>query len=137
MTAQEIIQLLQGGFTHDEIIALTQTPSAPAPDSVPAPAPAPEPQPAQVDEPAPAPVPATAPAPAPEPAPVADQPDMIKLFQGMMAAQTEMQKQMATLTGAIQANAIANSQIPGGNPNPPDAAAALAEIIRPSRRGVK
>ena len=136
MTAQEIIQLLQGGFTHDEIIALTQTPAAPAPDSVPAPAPAPEPQPTPADEPAPAPVPAPAPAPAPEPAPAADQPDMMKLFQGM-AAQTEMQKQMATLTGAIQANAIANSQLPGGNPNPPDAASALAEIIRPSRKGGK
>ena len=135
MTAQEIIQLLQGGFTHDEIIALTQTPAAPAPDPVPAPAPAPEPQPSPADEPAPAPVPAPAPAPAPEPAPAADQPDMVKLFQGMVAAQTEMQRQMATLTSAIQANAIANSQIPGGNPNPPDAAAALAEIIRPSRKG--
>lgn len=137
MTAQEIIQLLQGGFTHDEIIALSQTPAAPAPDPVPAPAPAPEPQPAPADEPAPAPVPAPAPAPAPEPAPAADQPDMVKLFQGMVAAQTEMQRQMATLTSAIQANAIANSQIPGGNPNPPDAAAALAEIIRPSRKGGK
>lgn len=137
MTAQEIIQLMNGGFTHDEIIALTQT-SVPAPtDTVPAPAPAPEPQPTPADEPAPAPVPAPAPAPAPEPAPAADQPDMVKLFQGMMAAQTEMQKQMATLTGAIQANAIANSQLPGGNPNPPDAASALAEIIRPSRKGGK
>lgn len=137
MTAQEIIQLLQGGFTHDEIIALTQTSAAPAPDPVPAPAPAPEPQPSPADEPAPAPAPAPVPAPAPEPAQAADQPDMVKLFQGMMAAQTEMQKQMATLTGAIQANAIANSQLPGGNPNPPDAASALAEIIRPSRKGGK
>lgn len=137
MTAQEILQLLQGGFTHDEIIALTQTSAAPAPDPVPAPAPTPEPAPAPADEPAPAPVPAPAPTPAPEPAPAADQPDMVKLFQGMMAAQTEIQKQMATLTGAIQANAIANSQLPGGNPNPPDAAAALAEIIRPSRKGGK
>lgn len=137
MTAQEIIQLLQGGFTHDEIIALTQTPAAPAPDPIPAPAPAPEPQPSPADESAPSPVPAPAPATAPEPAPAADQPDMVKLFQSMMAAQTEMQKQMATLTGAIQANAIANSQLPGGNPNPPDAASALAEIIRPSRKGGK
>lgn len=133
MTAQEIIQLMNGGFTHDEIIALT----APAPDPVPAPAPAPEPQPSPADEPAPAPVPAPAPAPAPEPSPADTQSDMVKLVQGMMAAQMEMQKQMATLTSAIQANAIANSQIPGGNPNPPDAAAALAEIIRPSRKGGK
>lgn len=137
MTAQEIITLLQGGFTHDEIMALVPTPAAPAPVPVSAPAQDPQPTAQPIDQPAPAPVPAPAPALAPEPAPAADQPDMVKLFQGMMAAQTEIQKQMATLTGAIQANAIANSQLPGGNPNPPDAASALAEIIRPSRKGGK
>ena len=127
MTAQEIIQLLQGGFTHDEIIALTQTPAAPAPDSVPAPAPAPEPQPAPADEPAPAPVPAPAPAPAPEPAP---DPDAIaKLLQ----ANSELQQQVAHLTSTLQANAIAQSMIPGGTPQQPDAAQTLAQIIRPTR----
>ena len=143
MTAQEIITLLQGGFTHDEIMALVQTPAAPAPVPVSAPAQDPQPTAQPIDQPAPAPVPAPAPAPQPEPAPAPapapvpdpEQPDMLKLFQGMMAAQTEMQRQMATLTGAIQANAIANSQIPGGGmPNPPDAAAVLAEIIRPTRK---
>ena len=126
MTAQEIITLLQGGFTHDEIMALVQAPAALAPVPVPAPAPDPEPPAKPIEQPAPAPVPA----PAPDP----EQPDMMKLIQGMMAAQTEMQRQMATLTGAIQANAIANSQIPGGKPTPPDAAAVLAEIIRPTRK---
>ena len=146
MTAQEIITLLQGGFTHDEIMALVQTPAAPAPVPVPAPAQDPQPAAQPIEQPAPAPVPAPAPAsqpepapaPAPAPAPDPEQPDMMKLFQGMMAAQTEMQRQMATLTGAIQANAIASSQIPGGGmPNPPDAASVLAEIIRPSRKEVK
>lgn len=146
MTAQEIITLLQGGFTHDEIMALVQTPTAPAPVPVSAPAQDPQPTAQPIDQPAPAPVPAPAPASQPEtipapvpstvpaPAPDPEQPDMMKLFQGMMAAQTEMQRQMATLTGAIQANAIASSQIPGGMPNPPDAASVLAEIIRPSRK---
>ena len=142
MTAQEIITLLQGGFTHDEIMALVQAPAALAPVPVPAPAPDPEPPAKPIDQPAPAPVPAPAPAPQPEPAPAPapapapdpEQPDMMKLFQGMIAAQTAMQRQMATLTGAIQANAIANSQIPGGKPTPPDAAAVLAEIIRPTRK---
>ena len=111
MTAQEIIQLLQGGFTHDEIIALTQTPAAPAPDSVPAPAPAPEPQPAPADEPAP-------------------DPDAIsKLLQ----ANSELQQQVAHLTSTLQANAIDQSMIPGGNPQQPDAAQTLAQIIRPTR----
>lgn len=137
MTAQEILQLMQGGFTHDEIIALTQETTVPALDTVPATAPAPEPQPSPADEPTPVPVPAPAPASAPEPSPDPVQPDMAKLLHELMTAQTEMQKQMATLTGAIQSNAIANSQIPGGIPNPPDAASALAEIIRPTRKGVK
>lgn len=127
MTAQEIIQLMNGGFTHDEIIALTQT-SVPAPtDTVPAPAPAPEPQPSSADEPTPASVPAPAPASAPEPTP---DPDAIsKLLQ----ANADLQKQVAHLTSTLQANAIANSMIPGGVPQQPDAAQALAQIIRPTR----
>lgn len=127
MTAQEIIQLMQGGFTHDEIIALTQTSAAPAPDPVPAPAPTPEPAPAPADEPAPAPVPAPAPTPAPETTP---DPDAIsKLLQ----ANSELQQQVAHLTSTLQANAIAQSMIPGGNPQQPDAAQTLAQIIRPTR----
>ena len=127
MTAQEILQLLNGGFTHDEIIALTQAPAAPAPDPVPAPAPAPEPQPSPADEPPPAPVPAPAPAPSPEPAPAADQ------LADLLKANAELQKQVAQLTSTIQANAIANSMLPGGTPQQPDAAATLAQIIRPTR----
>ena len=125
MTAQEIIQLMNGGFTHDEIIALTQT-SVPAPtDTVPAPAPAPEPQPTPADEPAPAPAPA--PAATPEPSP---DPDAIsKLLQ----ANADLQKQVAHLTSTLQANAIAQSMIPGGVPQQPDAAQARAQIIRPTR----
>lgn len=131
MTAQEIIQLLQGGFTHDEIMALTQAPAAPTPDPVPAPAPAPEPQPTPVDEPAPAPVPAPAPTPAPEPtpepAPAADQIDKL------LKANADLQKQVAHLTSTIQANAIAQSMMPGGVPQQPDAAQTLGQIIRPTR----
>ena len=127
MTAQEIIQLLQGGFSHDEIIALTQAPAATSPDPVPDPAPAPEPQPAPVDEPAPAPVPATAPTPAPEPAPAADQIDKL------LKANADLQKQVAHLTSTIQANAIAQSMMPGGVPQQPDAAQTLGQIIRPTR----
>lgn len=141
MTAQEIITLLQGGFTHDEIMALVPAPAAPAPVPVPASAldteptaqPINQPAPASVPAPAPAPQPDPAPAPAPAPAPDPEQPDMMKLFQGMMAAQTEMQRQMATLTGAIQANALAQSMLPGGNPQQPDAAQTLAQVIRPTR----
>ena len=127
MTAQEIIQLMNGGFTHDEIIALTQTSVSAPTDTIPAPAPAPEPQPTPADEPTPAPAPAPAPAATPEPSP---DPDAIsKLLQ----ANAELQKQVAHLTSTLQANAIANSMIPGGVPQQPDAAQALAQIIRPTR----
>lgn len=127
MTAQEIIQLLNGGFTHDEIIALTQTSIPAAADTLPALAPAPEPSAAPADEPTPAPVPAPAPAATPEPSP---DPDAIsKLLQ----VNADLQKQVAHLTSTLQANAIAQSMIPGGVPQQPDAAQTLAQIIRPTR----
>lgn len=128
MTAQEIITLLQGGFTHDEILALTQVPATAPADPVPSPAPAPEPAPAPDDEPAPAPVPDPAPGPAPTPAPDPAQPDL----QGLIQQQAALQQQIARLTSTLQANAIAGSVLPGGVPNPPDAAQVLGEIIRPT-----
>lgn len=129
MTAQEILQLMQGGFTHDEIIALTQETPVPAPVPVSDPAPDPEPAPAPVDEPSPVP----AADPAPEPAPTAaPEPDQV---QQLLKAQAELQRQVAQLTSTIQANAIATSILPGGIPKQPDAAEALAEIIRPTRKG--
>ena len=129
MTAQEILQLMQGGFTHDEIIALTQETPVPAPVPVPGPAPDPEPAPAQIDEPSA--VPAANPAPEPAPA-AAPEPDQIAQ---LLRAQAELQRQVAQLTSTLQANAIATSVLPGGIPKQPDAAEALAEIIRQTRKG--
>ena len=127
MTAQEILQLMQGGFTHDEIIALTQETPVPATVPVPGPAPDPEPAPAQVDEPAP--VPAANPAPEPAPA-AAPGPDQIAQ---LLQANADLQQQVAHLTSTLQANAISQSMIPGGTPQQPDAAQTLAQIIRPTR----
>ena len=124
MTAQEILQLMQGGFTHDEIIQLCTN------GSVPAPAPAPEPAPAPDPEPAPAPAPAPAPDPAPVPAPEPDQPNIADLIK----ANQDLQLQVAKLTSAVQANAIQNSMLPGGTPKAPDAADVLGQIIRPTRK---
>ena len=123
MTAQEILQLMQGGFTHDEIMQLV------SPDTVPAPAPAPEPAPEPDNEPTPAPAPAPAAAPDPVPAPEPAQPSIGDL----MKANQELQLQVAKLTSTLQANAIAGSMIPGGVPQAPDAAAVLGQIIRPTR----
>lgn len=127
MTAQEILQLMQGGFTHDEIIALTQESPVPAPVPVPGPAPDPEPAPAQVNEPSPVPATDPAPEPAPEAAPGPDQ------IAQLLKANADLQQQVAHLTSTLQANAISQSMIPGGLPQQPDAAQTLAQIIRPTR----
>lgn len=127
MTAQEILQLMQGGFTHDEIIALTQETPVPAPVPVPGFAPDPEPAPAPVDEPAPVSSADLAPEPAPAAAPGPDQ------IAQLLKANADLQQQVAHLTSTLQANAIAQSMIPGGVPQQPDAAQTLAQIIRPTR----
>ena len=123
MNAQEILQLMAGGFTHDEIMQLV------TPGSVPAPASAPEPTPEPDHEPTPAPAPAPAPVPDPVPAPEPDQPSIADL----MKANQDLQLKVAQLTSAVQANAIANSMQPGGMPHQPDAADVLGQIIRPTR----
>lgn len=123
MTAQEILQLMQGGFTHDEIMQLC------SPDTVPAHAPAPEPTPTPADEPTPAPDPVPASAPDPVQAPEPDQPSISDLIK----ANQDLQLQVAKLTSTMQANAIANSMLPGGMPKAPDASDVLAQIIRPTR----
>ena len=60
------------------------------------------------------------PVPDPAPAPADNEPTMRDLMQSM-----------AKLTSAIQANAIAQSVVPGGNPGP-TAENAIAQIIRPT-----
>ena len=127
MNAQDILNLVKAGFTHDEIIALAQE-TVPVPmDTVPAAAPNPAPVPEPDHEPTPA--PAQAPAPVPDPVPAAepDKPDPIRMIN-------DLTKQVAQLTSAVQAQAIKNSSIPGGLPKIPDAADTLAEIIRPTRK---
>ena len=127
MNAQDILNLVKAGFTHDEIITLAQE-TAPVPvDTVPAAAPNPAPVPEPDHEPTPA--PAQAPAPVPDPVPAAEpnQPDPVRMIN-------ELTKQVAQLTSAVQAQAIQNSSIPGGLPKMPDAADTLAEIIRPTRK---
>lgn len=115
MTMQEILALVEAGYTKEDIEKMQAPAPAPVPDPEPAPAPAPLPDP----EPAPAPAPLPAPVPAPA-APADNEPTMRDLMQSM-----------AKLTSAIQANAIAQSVVPGGNPGP-TAEDAIAQIIRPT-----
>lgn len=111
MTMQEILALVAAGYTKEDIEKM----QAPAPDPVPDPEPAPAPAPTPDPEPV-----------APAPAPADNEPTMRDLMQSM-----------AKLTSAIQANAIANSVVPGGNQGP-TAEDAIAQIIRPTfkERGI-
>lgn len=123
MELKDILILAQAGYTREEI-AQMENPGTPAPAPAPVveqtPTPEPQPAPAQAVEPVPAPAPA--PAPTPTPAPQEAQPSMAEIMQAI-----------SKLTGAVQANAIAQSMIPGGaNPQTPTAEDMIAEIIRPT-----
>ena len=128
MELTDIMALVKAGYTKDEI-AQMEKPQPSDPNPVPAsepvatPVPVAEPTnpPTQVVEPVAVPAPAPAPAPVPQPAQQEAQPTMAELMQSI-----------AKLTSAVQANAIAQSVIPGGLQNPPTAEDMLAEIIRPT-----
>lgn len=126
MELTDILTLVKAGYTKDEIAQLFPQNSPnpdPEPDPLAIPAQVPAPEPASVNEPVAVAVPDAQPAPASVPAQAEGQPSL-----------SDVMKSIAQLTSAIQANAIQTSFIPGGNPNQPDAAATLAEIIRPSRK---
>ena len=125
MELTDILSLVKAGYTREEIEQM-EKPQPSDPNPVPAvqpvatPVPVAEPAnpPAQVAEP----VAVPAPAPVPQPARQEAQPTMAELMQSI-----------AKLTSAVQANAIAQSVIPGGaNPQTPTAEDMLAEIIRPT-----
>lgn len=121
MELTDIMALVKAGYTKDEIAQMDKPQTA---DSDPVPVPQPvvpeEPKPVQAVEPVA--VPVAQPVPAPVPAQQEAQPTMAELMQSI-----------AKLTSAVQANAIAQSVIPGGtNPQTPTAEDMLAEIIRPT-----
>lgn len=121
MELNDILALVKAGYTRDEITQMEQPGTAnanpvPVPTPVPEPAQQPEPQQAQVAEPVAAPV--AQPVPQPQPT----EPTMAEIMQSI-----------AKLTSAVQANAIAQSVIPGGvTQQTPTAEDMLAEIIRPT-----
>lgn len=120
MTIQEILSLVNAGYTRTEIEAMTNSaPEVPAPE--PAPAPTQEEQKTEAPAVVPAPAPAPAPAPVPVPAPAQE-----------TITNAQIMESIAKLTSAVQANAIAHSVIPQGLQNPPTAEDMLAEIIRPT-----
>ena len=119
MELTDIMALVKAGYTKDEI-AQMERPNDPNPVPVPDPVSTPAQDPAPVPAPAQAVEPVAV--PAPQPAQQEAQPTMAELMQSI-----------AKLTSAVQANAIAQSVIPGGaNPQTPTAEDMLAEIIRPT-----
>lgn len=115
MELADIMALVKAGYTKDEI-AQMDNPNPTNTDPVPVQQPVVqnEPTPVQVAEPVAQPV--------AQPAPQPVQPSMADLMQSI-----------AKLTSAVQANAIAQSVIPGGaNPQTPTAEDMIAEIIRPT-----
>lgn len=122
MDAKSIIRLLDAGYTKEEISAMETVPvQTPAVET---PAPAPVETPAVVEEP----VAVATPEPTPAPTPAQEQPSL-----------SDVMHQIAKLTASIQANALANTNIPNGaDPrNGLTGENALAEIIRPTFGGGK
>ena len=132
MDANTIIRLLDAGYTKEEISALetvpVQTPAVETPAPAPVQIPVVNRNPDPYTTPAEAPVAETAPTPAPTPAPTQEQPSL-----------SDVMHQIAKLTASIQANALANTNIPNGaDPrNGLTGENALAEIIRPTFGGGK
>ena len=122
MKLEDVMSLVKAGYTKEEIAKMEEPRT-----TLPAPAPEPPKEPKPTPAPAPAPAPAPVPTPAPTPKPAPPPPTMAELMQSI-----------AKLTSAVQANAIAQSVIPGGaNPQTPTAESMLAEIIRPTYKARK
>ena len=117
MELADIMALVKAGYTKDEIAQMENpNPADPNPVPVQQPVVQNEPTPVQVAE------PVAQPVPQPQPVQQDAQPSMADLMQSI-----------AKLTSAVQANAIAQSVIPGGaNPQTPTAEDMIAEIIRPT-----
>ena len=119
MVLNDILTLVKAGYTRDEIAQMEQQETTnanpePVPVAVAEPTPQPEPVQAQVAEPVAVPV--------AQPQPQQTEPTMAEIMQSI-----------AKLTSAVQANAIAQSVIPGGvTQQTPTAEDMLAEIIRPT-----
>lgn len=119
MELSDILSLVKAGYTREEINQMENPkPADPNPVPVQQPVVQTEQAPVQVAEPVAVPVAQ----PVPQPTQQEAQPSMADLMQSI-----------AKLTSAVQANAIAQSVIPGGaNQQTPTAEDMIAEIIRPT-----
>ena len=122
MELTDILALVKAGYTREEIAQMDK-PQPADPNPVPAgePVATPVPDAKPVNPQTPVAEPFAVAQPVPQPAQQEAQPTMAELMQSI-----------AKLTSAVQANAIAQSVIPAGVSNPPNAEDMLAEIIRPT-----
>lgn len=130
MTIEQRIELLRGGYTPEQIEKFDQPEQEqPAQQEQQA-------QQEQKQEQTPAAAPAAEPEQTPAAAPAQQEPDALQLIRNMIESNKETNKNIAQLTAAIQANALASSGLPGGANNP-TAEEALASIIapKPKERG--
>ena len=114
ITIEQRIELLRGGYTPEQIEKFDQ------PEPTAQPAQQAQQEPKQEQE----------PAVAPAAAPAQQEQDALQLIRNMLESNKEVSKNMAQLTAAIQANALASSGLPGGS-NAATAEDALASIIAP------
>lgn len=125
MELDTILALAKAGYTKDEIAQMVASnPADPNPTPVQQPAenPVPAAEPAKPEAQTVEPAAVAVPAATPAPQPAQEQPTMAQLMESI-----------AKLTSAVQANAIAQSVIPGGaQQGQPTAEDMLAEIIRPT-----
>lgn len=128
ITIEQRLELLKGGYTAEQIEQFAQQeqqqqPQQPQQQQQPQ---QPEKQPEQLPE--------QLPEQQPEKQPEQDPgKDALQLIRDLFTSNQEVSKNMAKLTAAIQANALAGAGLPGGANNP-TAEQALASIIAPEMK---
>ena len=127
ITIEQRIELLKGGYTAEQIEQFTQQEQQEQQQQQQQQQPK---QPEQLPEKQPEQLPEKQPEKQPEQDP---RKDALQLIRDLFASNQEVSKNMAQLTAAIQANALAGAGLPGGVNNP-TAEQALASIIAPEMK---
>ena len=128
ITIEQRLELLKGGYTAEQIeqFAQQEQQQQPQQQQPQQPEKQPEKQPEQQPE--------KQPEQLPEKQPEQDPgKDALQLIRDLFTSNQEVSKNMAKLTAAIQANALAGAGLPGGANNP-TAEQALASIIAPEMK---
>lgn len=127
ITIEQRLELLKGGYTAEQIEQFAQQEQQQTQQQQ-------QQQPEQLPEQQPEQLPENQPEQLPEKQPEQDPgKDALQLIRDLFTSNQEVSKNMAKLTAAIQANALAGAGLPGGANNP-TAEQALASIIAPEMK---